>query len=318
MKLSSYFLGTLFLVSLLQAAEDNVLHSIVHVPVTQEKALCEAMNFLRITDKERVSGVNARQRALIKKCFSDEGRQGLERFSDEELQAFSSYDFDFLNRKLAERDFKIRLEKLREDDFGVVAFLKVAFEWRQEAQKRSIEAGDKQYPAIELNRTKHKARFSEVVLGGQKRLVVSVPTKGKDTVHFAVAANPVTDELEMKNIIANLREKLARNDVMEVTKVRHFDGLIVPMVSLDIEKELDWMIGVGLNEYIIAQAKQQTKFAMDEKGIRVKDAVALGMTRCAPAVSYVINSPFFVWIEREGVSEPYFSGYITPEHWKKP
>ena len=72
---------------------------------------------------------------------------------------------------------------------------------------------------------------------------------------------------------------------------------------------------------IIAQASQQTKLKMNEIGARVESVVAIAIVlggMDAPEPDHVINRPFLIWFERDGLSRPLFAGHITPDDWRNP
>jgi len=52
----------------------------------------------------------------------------------------------------------------------------------------------------------------------------------------------------------------------------------------------------------------------------VESAVAIAILRAtgAPKPDHVINRPFLIWFERDGLSRPLFAGHITPDDWRNP
>jgi len=71
----------------------------------------------------------------------------------------------------------------------------------------------------------------------------------------------------------------------------------------------------------IVQALQETKVKMNEKGAKVESAVAIvGTLECCveEKKELVIDRPFFMWVERQGMKRPLFAGYMAPDCWKDP
>ncbi len=88
--------------------------------------------------------------------------------------------------------------------------------------------------------------------------------------------------------------------------------IVFPMVDLDQQVELNWIVGMRTNDLdgrpvVIEHGVQQTKLRINLKGAHVESAVAIAMvTGMQPdfAENLVIDRPFFCWIERDGVTEP--------------
>lgn len=73
--------------------------------------------------------------------------------------------------------------------------------------------------------------------------------------------------------------------------------------------------------YRIRQALQETRFQMNEKGARAQSAVAIEIcVKCIqqPTPTFDITEPFYIWIERPGMSVPLFAAYVDQVDWKEP
>ena len=106
-----------------------------------------------------------------------------------------------------------------------------------------------------------------------------------------------------------------------------FGSLVFPMVQLDQQVELEWIVGMRTTDVdgrpvVITYGAQQTKLRINVKGAHVESAAGLAMRvarmQPLPADDLVIDRPFFCWIERDGVSEPILAAYIDQEDWKDP
>jgi len=119
--------------------------------------------------------------------------------------------------------------------------------------------------------------------------------------------------------IAGLFLKVADLEKVKAT-AHNYEGASFPMIDLDEKPDIDWILGMHISQdYYIEQAKQQTKFRMNEKGARVQSAV--GMTflcKSAGPAPHIIDRPFLLWIKRDGLDFPLFAGLFAEDCWKEP
>ena len=288
-----------------QPAPAEQAKSSVSVILTQIKAIREAMAFAGVKNADQLVTCNDEQKDFINRYVANSDAF-LSLFLPQELRARASTNIPALNDWLEQEGFDIRLSEGIPDTYGVVAILKIALEWKQKARQTSIEYSGQQYSAFELERKKHDCSVFHVE--GYAHPIARVVTKNNDTVYFALADAPADDMQLQDKVVKLLAQK-------KISNADH-DSVIVPKVSLDIRKKLEKLLGLVIGDGRIMQAEQQTKFSMDETGARVEDAVALLIERCMPQPAYILNKPFYVWIVRDGMQEPYFAGYITPKDWK--
>ena len=101
-----------------------------------------------------------------------------------------------------------------------------------------------------------------------------------------------------------------------------YNGLKFPMIDLDTESSLEWLVKMEICALYIGQALQQTKLKMNEKGFRIKSAAAIQMVLKAPLGErkepYIINRPFLFWVKRPEISRPLFVSYLNKDVWKDP
>ncbi len=229
-----------------------------------------------------------------------------------EIKTEASFDAAVLNEFLRSNGFSIQLDPFGVDEFGIVAILKLLMEWLISGEAEDVITPEgKQYPGVLM--------MNEVPsynVAGHTNPVISIPTKTQDIVYLTMLGRP-TDEFSMITTARHFMTTKKRGRSLEV----HF-----PMVDLDIKVELGWLkemwtmpqSGPRLK---VSQALRQTKVKMNEKGVRIEEAVAIGMVFEAAFVApkrHVINRPFLMWVERPGLSLPLFVGYISEEDWKNP
>ena len=230
-----------------------------------------------------------------------------------EIQSLASSDANTLNQFLKEKGFSIKLQPFRENEFGVASILDILVEW--------INTGIA--TVIHTNGTGRE--FPGVRIGGGDVIFYSAPshehpiacleTKSSDLVYMTMLDDPP----EGFALVAKA-EELSREKKYSF----EFDGLKFPMVNLNQEVDIGWLINMRTidkaeNEVRISQALQQTKLRMNEVGARAESAAAVGLrTLGAPPPDHTINQPFLIWIERPDLVTPLFVGHITEEDWTNP
>jgi hypothetical protein len=176
------------------------------------------------------------------------------------------------------------------------------------------------YPAVSMH--ENAGGFSLFTSAAHTEPIMQIQTKSGDLVCMTSAELGASEKSMKRNL--SLLEKIKTIAISEKTVCYDYNGVIFPMVDLDQEVDISWLKGMLVTpDFYIAQALQQTKFKMNEKGAHVKSAVALGLecTACpekSMRLPLVIDTPFYLWIERPGVTDPIFAAYVTEENWKDP
>ena len=251
--------------------------------------------------------VNTQQELFLANHFAQ--REELKEFSDTELRAWASRDHEKLNKILFEEGFSITLEPFGLDGFGVVSILDVLIKWLHEGTKGELAIDGVTYPAVSLDKAVTALHYG-------KKEIAQLQTRSADTVWMTIADEPL-EGFALLERIKSIKNALTQSDI-------DYNAIVTfPMVDINQQVDIDWLLGMKLPGFEINQAKQQTKFKMNEKGAHVRSAVAIGLMRsCAkppkPRTHIIINKPFYIWVERPGLSHPVFAGYITPDSWKEP
>ena len=283
-----------------------------------------------ILGKNRIwKAVNNSQKEFLNKFFSK--RDEIANFSEDELKSWVSLVASELNEILVKEGFDIKLEDFKEGEFGVVSILDVLVEWLKEGMKTRILFDNKEYPAVRLNRyaeidsastelaSVYTPNFLDYTLNDYLHPIASVATKSGDKVWMTVADKRLGG-FKLISRIEKLRTSISKNPVKT-----HFDRLIFPMVDLNQKVDISWLTGMLTSfetgcKYKISQALQQTKFKMNQFGAHVKSAVAIAIraTSARLTTELMIDKPFYLWIERNGVSYPILYAYIDADDWKNP
>jgi hypothetical protein len=231
-----------------------------------------------------------------------------------EIESIASYSVDEVNAFLRERGFTIQLTPWSPPDFGVASVLNLLVEWIEAGEVTIVTADDgRQFPGVRIG--DDGVRFFNVP--DHPNPVAELGSKSGDHVYMTMLDQP-PDGFDL----------IARAQQLAEHKRPSwgFGGLVFPMVNLDQKVDITWLIRMqtrsddGLPARI-AQALQQTKLKMNEVGARAESAVAIEITlrvMDAPKPDHVINRPFLIWFERDGLSRPLFAGHITPDDWRNP
>ena len=243
----------------------------------------------------------------------------LSKLSGEELKTIASFDYKVINKFLADHKFDKQLEPFNSPgEFGVASILNVLIEWIHEGKTTTIMHNNQEFPAVSMTGND----FEVLQSNAYKEPILKLTAKNGDIVYMTIAEKSL-ESFELLEFVQTLL-KMPKN---EITK--QYVEAIFPMVNLNHETDISWLIGLGTSRlrdncfFNIAQAKQQTKFQMNEKGAHVQSAVAISIKEMCyiepkPLKTLVINKPFYLWIERPGANMPIFTSYIDPIDWKKP
>lgn len=268
------------------------------------------------------NAVNDAQREFLEKYFST--RSELARYSEKELRYWVSWVAAELNEVLQKEGMDIRLEDFEPNTFGVVSILDLMVEWLVAGEEDRIFFKGTEYPAVRMESIgqvddEPRYLFEAFSSTQHSHPIALVHTKSGDKVYMTIGAEPAQD-FELVNRINKIRASLKKEQW-------RYDYLKFPMVDLNQQVDISWLIGMNTtveateDDAVISQALQQTKFKMNQFGARVKSAVAIAVL-CAgtppPSRGLEIDKPFFLWIERGGVSTPVLYAYIDEADWKDP
>lgn len=229
-------------------------------------------------------------------------------------------DYNFLNDRLAENNFQIRLNPFV--GLGLVAILDRMFMWvgTADPENPKIRSAGGLYPAFRMQAMSEGIRFYRNTSGLHEEPILCLDTKSGDRVFMTKAQKP------MKGLaLYNMVYQLAR---APMTQVYDFDGAVIPQVSIDQQPDVSFMNGVYLEQgradgqaWRFVQALQQVKFLMNEKGAHLKEAFAGALTLGGGGHSspdLVFDTPIWLWaMPREGFNMPITAMYIAQDCWKE-
>jgi|GEM_PF-3498152 len=288
---------------------------------------------------------NETQKMFLSTYFADRFNAHLKDFTPEELKTKASDKCNDVNDFLKTNGFEIQLKQGSMDAFYIAAILNVATTWQKEGIDYYVDwyrdrcdviyPGDmltEYYKAVKLSYDKPFKLYSTKEHPYE---IIEIPTQSNDIVYMTLSdgSNLPTNDFALAKKI----QQLAKNKKITAST----SEAIFPQISLTDTKSLDWLVSLdclaktittpfGIDGDIhnhpdiatnkvseISQALQETHFSMDTKGTKVRSACALTFTKCFYAKShpFVIEKPFYLWIERNG--EIYFYAYLDQDTWVK-
>ena len=195
--------------------------------------------------------------------------------------------------------------------FCVASVLDVLCEWLKEGSKTTISNGKGEFSGVKLKKGVCAYMDTDV----HPYPVVKIRTKSGDVLCMSICGTLSSDPYAVHWKAETLRA---------IQKPYSCEGVIFPMVNYERMIDISYLEGMrtGPDEsyWYVAEAIQKTRFRMNEFGARAQSAAAMTMWACAVAGKpwVVIDKPFVLWIEREGVSLPLFGGVFAEDVWENP
>ncbi|MFW9918792.1 MAG: hypothetical protein ACFFED_04285 [Candidatus Thorarchaeota archaeon] len=234
-----------------------------------------------------------------------------------EIECIAHLDVMVVNEWLKRHGFSISLNPTSSEGISTASKLDLTGYWASIGRVSEVYCEDgTNYPGVKMD-----SGYTFFKTDGIENPIVRIKTEADDEV-YVLMIDKAPIGFAMVDFIEDIQSK------MKQTMIDHSE-LIFPMIDLDIEKSLDWILGMRLNVdspsasfYEIAQALQQIKLKMNEKGFRVKSAAAiqmiLGSALFEKAEPYIVDRPFLMWIRRPSLSKPLLVGYFNRDVWKNP
>lgn len=208
------------------------------------------------------------------------------------LEAKASDDFQVLNDFLVEHGFDPKFEPL--DGVGVASILDMLVNWLVKGEATSIGSwaydtrNYTNFPAFQV-----PAEGVDIYeAAGYEHPLVRLKTKTGHSLWLMKHDEP-SSGLELNRVGQQLLNRVELRESQKWTQ-----GTIVPMLEVDTEADMDWMLGLKAvpevgNPFVCTQAFQMFKLRANEEGARVKVATGIGFectsVRYGP---YEFDEPF--------------------------
>ncbi len=283
---------------------------------TIAKCLGEANAFIGQSDRDLSNweGINLAQVEFVESFL----QQHLNEMQDiPEMKCVVDTDVSKVNAFLKEEGFSIQLQENHPlAQFAVASVLKVLLEWQRKATREYDSELSKKYDTIKLH--KETTQFFEHPQHHEP--IVRVLAKSGDSLFMTKYSRPIR-QFDLVSLANSFMTHQSQN--------WDFKGCIAPMIKFDEEADISWLTGfhetMDPMMYYIAQALQQNKFRMNEKGAKFESATAM-LVGCSgmlistepPRPPYLMDEPFLVWVMRPGLSQPLFAAQLYRDSWKDP
>jgi hypothetical protein len=236
-----------------------------------------------------------------------------------ELFGCASWDASVINEALEKSVFNDRLEPWppNERNMGMVSILLAGIRWKKPGSERAVSIDGERYPGFLLTENFFVGKnfsFEEPVF--------QFETQNGDGFYLVRTDKKPHDPFEMY--------KLAEIIVNTTQRAEHWDGVIAPMVHLDMKPDISWIKGMWHPHreenvwqpqkwWEIDQTLQHVIFKMNQKGASVKSVTSMraGPRTCSVLNYYEINGPFLCVMSRPNVGI-YFVGFIAEDCFRDP
>jgi len=229
-----------------------------------------------------------------------------------------------VNKFLKDKGFDIQLDQLKTpEDLAIASVLELLLKWIDVGIKGKIHYNNSEYTGVHLE---SGVNVMDVGIGyGISTIgpVGIINTRNKDKVLMTIPSKKPNTSFEVLDMARSLI-------LCEKRPSEYYESynLSFPMIDLDIKPDINWLVDMWTwrtdnpdKGWNIDQALQQTKVKLNEEGCEIKEAVAIGV-RCFCASfdmkhPFVIDKPFLLVVQREGLKEPLFSAYLDIDSWIK-
>jgi hypothetical protein len=232
------------------------------------------------------------------------------------LTAKASSDFKVLNEFLEEHGFEPKFEKL--DGIGVVSILDMLVEWLVECKTATIERYDNDLGYVDSPAFEVPAQGVTFYALKNDRIgppLVELRTKSGHSLWLREASQPLSG-LELASQAQRMLVTPLAPDY------RWTDGVIVPMLEMNLDTDLDWLAGLATApDWRITKANQQFKLRANEKGARVKVATSLTLERAMASAPqpYIFRNPFIGCFTQPGHPDIALAAfYADVDSWRNP
>ncbi len=232
-----------------------------------------------------------------------------------EIESIASRDADELNKFLRRRGFPPGFRPFAERRFGAASVLDLLAEWKHEgAIVETITPDGRRFPGVHIGAD--GVRFFSA--RRHRSPIACLETKSGDEVFLTMLDEPPGGPDLLGRAHELSRRRRDNHD---------FAGLVFPMVGLDQQVGLGWLVGMVTEDeegmaWEIDAATQRNRLRMNEVGARAESAVTVQVLaagiRWKPKPDHVIDRPFLVWFERDGLERPLFVAYVAEEDWRNP
>lgn len=231
-------------------------------------------------------------------------------FSKNELKTRISPDVNDVNNFLAENNFDIQLQKqIAEDNpMYLASIMNILVKWEREGTASCLKYNETTYPSVTMNYANNS--FSCFTTNVHSEPIIALKTQSDDTI-FITIADQKRSGLDLLSYVMAIPNR---------GKYEGYTLIKFPMIDIDEQPDVSWLVDIKNGLWWISEALQQTKFQMNEEGAAAQNT-SVRLTRFENLLApneLIIDKPFFLWIKRKGLDLPVFAAYLDIDTWKRP
>lgn len=229
------------------------------------------------------------------------------------LKALASIDWKALNAFLISEKFNPMFDGPL-DGIGVVSILDKFVKWAEKGVVCQIRSKGKIYPGFELK----GGNFNVYRVKHAQQPLIELITQSDDRL-FLMMNEKSGDELKLFDAVEKV---MAVKEYMP----NPFSAVQIPKIDFDIKPDISFLVGANTRDlekrfWFIAQALQQFKFRMNEKGARAKVATGILLSKglsFEPEKKLIFDKPFLGWFMQKGIPLPLAIFHAEQDSWKEP
>lgn len=234
--------------------------------------------------------------------------------SAHELHGLYSYDHEVLNTILLQKGLAPAFVPFTSLSFGILSIVDISLRWMHKGEHTTLEYKKAYYPGVLFR----KGSFTCKRSGNHPHPISCLRAHDGDMVYITAASSVPQTTFSFLELITKIRYSLVSTS--------EFSRCSFPKVFLCDTPDMRFLEDIegedrSGNRVTLSRIIQHIKFSMNEDGEVVK-RTASGSYKIDAAKklphTLCINRPFFLWIERPGVTLPVFAAYIDENSWRDP
>ena len=246
------------------------------------------------------------------------GRADLAQCADFRIEALMHTGAAGLNLFLKEKKMRLHAEDFDPDQFALTSVFYAMAEWQAHAHMINMPIEGMIYPGVYMmpmcmvNGTPVRV-FTAMASLVHNHAIARLITRQGVRVYLTAADKPYAG-FDLLNRINAIHSHLSETGSAIC--------LVFPMVYMEVIEKVEWLsglfaIGSDGRKSSLACAIQKVIFMMNHLGVGGPHPAEKAPAQ-SNAVPICIDSPFFLWAKRPGMSIPYLYAYVDKDSWHDP
>ena len=212
-----------------------------------------------------------------------------------------------LNNWFAENGFPNMKLSYPEHAMGFGAIFDLLVEWKRPGTKSKLTIDNQVFEAIKMK----PGAVAAYNLEGYDYPMFVLDTQDKGWKVHLLETEFLLDDVDLLTVATDI--------LVSKKSPFLFREVIFPSVDMEIDVNLEWLIGMGLEKtpFQINEAKKIVRLKLDDKGARVQSAVAIASRSFISQKGevYRFTKPFFIIFANDNISIPPFVAIVSQDAW---